>query len=116
MQINIQHKCDVTVVNLAGNFDGGNDCEKFQNSISGLLEKGYRKIIISFSLIRWINSCGIGKLIAIHREVTDAGGRVVLCNLERRPLSVVYTTRLHEVFEVKKTLREALDLFETVAS
>ena len=55
-------------------------------------------------------------LVAINQEVTNAGGRVVLCNLERRPLSVLYTTKLYDVFEVKKTLREALDLFETVVS
>jgi anti-anti-sigma factor len=116
MKINIQHKGDIAVVNLAGDFDGGNDCIKFQKTITDQIEGGNLKIIISFSLIRWINSCGLGKLVAINQEVTNAGGRVVLCNLERRPLSVLYTTKLYDVFEVKKTLREALDLFETVVS
>jgi anti-anti-sigma factor len=116
MQINILHKGDIAVVNLAGKFDGGNDCIKFQENISRLVANGDLKIIISFSLIRWITSCGLGKLVAIHEEVTRAGGRVVLCNLEKRPLSVLYTTKLHDVFEVKKNLREALALFETVAS
>ena len=112
MQINIQHKGDVTVVNLAGNFDGGNDCEKFQNSISGLLEKGYRKIIISFSLIRWINSCGIGKLIAIHevnwrraiscrfldgisREVSGRDQESLVCSSDHCPAKVAHLRRGH---------------------
>ncbi|MEN8006642.1 MAG: STAS domain-containing protein [Candidatus Krumholzibacteriota bacterium] len=116
MRINIQHKGDISVVNLAGDFDGGKDCEKFQNTISGLLDDGCRKFILSFSLIRWINSCGLGKIVAIHTEVTDRGGRVILCNLEGRPLSVIYTARLFEVFEVRDSLRKALNEFETVAS
>ena len=114
MQMNIQHKGDITVVNLIGKFDGGNDCIKFQDKISHLIETGDRKFIFSFSLTRFISSCGLGKLLAIHQEITESGGRVILCNLERRPLSVIYTTRLHEVFEVKKNLREALEQFETV--
>ena len=116
MQINIQHKGDITVINLIGKFEGGQDCAKFQEKISNLIASGDRKFILSFSLIRFINSCGLGKLLAIHQEVTGAGGRVILCNLERKPLSVIYTTRLHEVFEVRKSLREALAQFETVAS
>lgn len=116
MQMNIQHKGDITVVNLIGKFDGGKDCEKFQDKISHLIESGDRKFIFSFSLTRFISSCGLGKLLAIHQEVTENDGRVILCNLDRRPLSVIYTTRLHEVFEVRQTLRNAMEQFETVHS
>jgi anti-anti-sigma factor len=116
MQITTQNKGDVAVIHLAGKFDGGKDCEKIQAKITGFITEGRRKFVLSFSLIRFITSCGLGKLIAIHQEVTECGGRVILCNLERRPLSVIYTARLYEVFEVRKSLRQALAQFETVES
>jgi len=116
MQINTQHKGGITVINLIGKFDGGKDCEKFQKKITDLIESGDRKFIFSFSLIQWITSCGLGTLLAIHEEITGHGGRVILCNLENRPLSVIYTTRLHEVFEVRGSLGNAMAQFKPVVS
>lgn len=116
MKINTQHKGDITVINLIGKFDGGKDCEKFQNKVNHLIESGDRKFIFSFSLIQWISSCGLGKLLAIREEIIRCGGRVVLCNLEGRPLSVIYTTRLHQIFAVRETMGEATALFQTVGT
>ncbi len=116
MLIHTQGKGDITVIHLAGKFDGGEDCKKIQDIVTDLIAEGCRKFVLSFSLIRFITSCGLGKLLAIHKEVTGCGGQVILCNLERRPLSVIYTTRLYEVFIVRKTLGQALDQLETVES
>ncbi len=114
MQITTQIKGDVVVIHLAGKFDGGKDCEKIQTKITNYIAEGRRNFVLSFLLIRFLTSCGLGKLIAIHKEVNECGGRVILCNLERRPLSVIYTARLYEVFEVRKSLGQALEQFETV--
>ena len=114
MLIHAQDKGDISVIHLAGKFDGGSDCEKIQAIITNLIAEDRRKFVLSFSLIRFITSCGLGKLLAIHKEVTGCGGQVILCNLERRPLSVIYTARLYEVFTVRKTLGQALDQLETV--
>ncbi len=116
MQITTQIKGDVAVIHLTGKFDGGKDCEKIQTKITDYIADGRRKFVLSFLLIRFITSCGLGKLIAIHQEVNECGGRVILCNLERRPLSVIYTARLYEVFEVRKSLGQALEQFKTVES
>ncbi len=114
MRISTKHKGDITILSLARDFDGGKDCEKFQETISGLIAEGERKFVLNFSMIRWINSCGLGKLVSIHQEVGDSGGRVILCNLEGRNLSIMYTTKLYDVFEVSESLNEALARFETV--
>lgn len=110
MQTIMEKAGNVTVFNLVGNFDGGKDCQKTTQQFQGFVDQGNRDFVINFSLIRWINSNGVGCLIAARKKVDTVGGRMVLCGLNRRSLSTIYTMRLEEVFPVTDTLDSALGL------
>lgn len=110
MQTIMEQAGNVTIFNLVGNFDGGKDCQKTTGKFQELLDKGSRDFVINFSLIRWINSNGVGCLIAARKLVDTVGGRMVLCGLNPRSLSTIYTMRLEEVFPVADTLETALGL------
>jgi anti-anti-sigma factor len=112
MKFHIQKKDDVAIINLAGKVDGGKDCEVLQKTVGELADTGIRKVIFSFSMIRWVNSCGIGTLIWSKQTLEKLGGRIVLCNLDRRPLSVLYKTRLYDYFDVTDSVQEAQALLE----
>jgi anti-anti-sigma factor len=109
MQNLIKHSGDVTIFNLIGNFDGGKDCQNTNQLFNDMITKGRRKFVINCALVRWINSNGIGCIIAAKKTVDKVGGKLVLCNLEKRDLSTIYKMRLEEVFEIKGNLHEALD-------
>jgi len=108
MQTLIKKSGDVTVFNLIGKFDGGKDCEKTSRYFQDLIAEGRRKFVINFSLVRWINSNGIGCILQAKETVDQAGGQLVLCNLENRDLSTIYKMRLEELLDIKSNLREAL--------
>jgi anti-anti-sigma factor len=108
----LKQKGDVTVFNPIGDFDGGKDCIKTSQLFGDLIARGQRKFVINFQLTRWINSNGIGCLIAAKKTADQAGARMVLCGLERRNLSLIYTTHLEQVFEVRNTLNEALEMLK----
>jgi len=112
MQSHIKRRDDVAVINLAGTINGGKDCEKLQRMVVDLVEEGFRKLIINFSLIRFITSCGIGTLIASKQIVEARDGRIVMCCLDRRPVSVLYKCRLYDYFDITDTLKQAFALLE----
>ena len=108
MQTTIRKSGDVEIFHLVGDFDGGKDCVRSTQQFQEMLDRGVRKIVLDFRLVRWVNSNGVGCLIAGKKMADAAGARMVLCGLNRRSLSVIYTMRLEEVMECVPDLQEAL--------
>ena len=98
----------VMVIHLTGKFEGGPDREKLLKMTSGLIEEGYRAVVVSFLGVRFLASNGVGILIAMKTLMDAAKGRMVLCNLNERNLAVVYIMRLQEIFTIEANIRTAL--------
>lgn len=109
MQTTIRKSGDVEIFHLVGDFDGGKDCVRSTQQFEELLDRGVRKIVLDFKLVRWINSNGVGCLIKGKRMADAAGARMALCNLNRRSLSVIHTMRLEEVMDCEPDLEAALE-------
>ncbi len=107
MHFRIEREDDVHFIHPVGKFDGGVECEQLQTLVTELSESGCRKVVFSFSLTRWINSCGVGKLIAAKFVIDEYNGRFVLCELGERNMSVINTLRLDQIFEIYDSLQEA---------
>jgi len=108
MHFRIQQDGDINFIHPVGRFDGGPGCEQLQMLITEIAESGCRKVVFSFSLTRWINSCGVGKLIAAKFVMDEIDGRFVLCDLEGHNMTVINTLRLDQVFEIHDSVQEAM--------
>ena len=107
---------DVFVFHPVGNFDGGRECQDMKKEFKTLIQEGTKKFVIDFTMVRFLNSNGVGCLIGAKLELDQNGGRLVLCSLARRNLTVLYTMQLGQVFDVVDSLPEALEiLVETKA-
>ncbi len=107
MHFRIEREDDVSFIHPVGKFDGGSDCEQLQGLVTEMAASGCRKVVFSFSLTRWINSCGVGKLIAAKFVIDEHNGRFVLCDLGERNMSVINTLRLDQIFEIYDSIHEA---------
>ena len=112
MKIQIKHHDDIVIINMSGKVDGGPDCMLLKETVENLSAAEHRKLILNFSHVRWITSCGIGILISAKQLLDSLDGRIVLCNLDRRPLSVLYKVKLYDYFDVTDNLKQALALLE----
>ena len=100
-------------MNLEGKFDGGTDCQNIKQEMQTWIANGDRKFVINFSMVRWINSNGVGCLIGSKVALDKVDGRLILCSLNRRNLSTIYKMKLKEIFEVQDTLPQALESLNT---
>jgi anti-sigma B factor antagonist len=108
MRFRIELQDEINLIHPVGKLDGGRDCEQLQTLISDMAASGCRKVVFSFAMTRWINSCGVGKLIAAKFVFDQIDGRFVLCDLNKRSMSVLNTLRLDEIFEIHGSLTEAI--------
>jgi len=109
MHFRIEHDGDIHFIHPVGNFDGSRDCEQLQTLITEIAESGCRKVVFSFSLTHWINSCGVGKLIAAKFAIDKIDGRFVICDLDDRNMTVINTLRLDQIFEIHDSLNDAVE-------
>ena len=67
MDIEIDHRGDICVVQIVGDMDHYS-AEEFKGSVTEQVAGGYKKILIKLSRCPYIDSSGIGSLISMHEK------------------------------------------------
>jgi anti-sigma B factor antagonist len=111
MKISRKDRDDVVVLALSGKLMGGPDADKFHDQIRRILDEGHRQIVIDLADVEWINSTGLGILIAAHSTVSKADGRMKLLKVSKRVDSILMVTRLNMIFESYDDEAQALASF-----
>ncbi|HYK90368.1 MAG TPA: STAS domain-containing protein [Acidobacteriota bacterium] len=73
-----------------------------------LVCQGHLQILIDLRAVPYLNSMEIGRLIRSHISVRRAGGRVRLCNLSEKVMTLMRLTRLDTVLDIYSTEEAAL--------
>lgn len=76
-----------------------------------LVRQGHLQILIDLRHVPHVDSSELGRLIRAHISVRQAGGRVRLCNLSDKVMTLMKMTRLHTVLDLYGTEEEALAAF-----
>jgi anti-sigma B factor antagonist len=79
--------------------------------IDELVNEGRLQILIDMRDVPYVDSSELGRLIRAHISVRKAGGRVRLCNVPDRVLSLLKITRLDTVLDIYSTEEAALAAF-----
>lgn len=111
MKISRNDREDVVVLQVAGKLMGGSDADTFQENLSRILDEGRRKILVDLGDVSWVNSTGLGILIAAHAQIDKVGGEMKLCKVSRRVESILMVTRLNMIFESYADEAQALASF-----
>jgi len=72
-------------------------------------EDGRKKIVLDFSIVEYLSSAALGKLITMDKKVKTAKAKLRLCCIRPEIYEVFEITRLNKIFDIKSTQDEALD-------
>jgi anti-sigma B factor antagonist len=64
-----------------------------------LIRAGFRRILLDTADVTYIDSSGLGELVAAYTNVTNAGGEMKLLNLCKRTDDLLTITKLYTVFD-----------------
>jgi anti-sigma B factor antagonist len=101
---------DVIVLSVDGALKGTGEIS-LKERIDELVLAGRLQILIDMRDVPYVDSAELGRLIRAHLSVRQAGGRVRLCNVPDRVLSLLKITHLDTVLELYSTEEEALAAF-----
>ena len=74
-------------------------------------EDGRRKIVLDFTLVEYLSSAALGKLITLDKKVKQAKAKLRLCGIRPEIYEVFAITRLDKIFDITPTQAEALEGF-----
>jgi anti-sigma B factor antagonist len=67
--------------------------------------------VIDLKQVDFMDSAGLGTLIAVLKRITERGGDMKIACLQKKPRMVFEITRAYKVFEIYDTVDEALKNF-----
>ena len=114
-ELNIQEResGDVTILDMNGKVTIGEGSVALRSAIRGLLEKGRKKILLNLAGVGYIDSSGIGELVASFTAINKEGGQLKLLNLTQKLQDLLAITKLLTVFDVYEAEAEALEGYKT---
>lgn len=108
-----RHHHDVTILDLAGKINIGEDIVQFRKTLRVLTAEGEKKILLNLADISQIDSSGLGELVAGYLSLQKSGGELKLLNLTKRVSELMMITKLLTVFDSFENEEEAINSFQT---
>ena len=112
LDVSERHAGDVTILDLTGEVRLGDSSVALRDSTRKLADGGKKKILLNLADVKYIDSTGIGELIASYTTVTRQGGQLKLLNLTDRIQNLLVITKLLTVFDSYDDEAEALKSFQ----
>jgi anti-sigma B factor antagonist len=103
----------ITVVDLSGRIKLGEGSSILRDTVKELLRKGQKNILLNLGDISYIDSSGIGELVAAFTSVRNQGGEMKLLNLTKKVQDLLQITKLYTVFDVKDDEDAAIKAFSS---
>ena len=72
----------------------------FSSTVSGLIAKGEKKLIIDLTTVTYVDSATIGCLMDLYRQVHSAGGHLKLSGVQKRVETMLTMTGAQNFIEI----------------
>src|SRR5919106_3111550 len=103
---------DVTILDLSGEVRIGEGAIALRDSIRKLADEGKKKVLLNLAGVKYMDSSGVGELIANYTTIRRQGGQLKLLNLTDRIQNILVITKLLTVFDSYEDEAEALKSFQ----
>ncbi|HZI92941.1 MAG TPA: STAS domain-containing protein [Patescibacteria group bacterium] len=101
----------VTVIDLNGKITIGKGDLILREAIDNALKEGKSRLLLNLEKVSYMDSAGIGELVACFKRVVEKKGILKLVNPEGRVQDLLALTKLDEYFETFQSESEALASF-----
>lgn len=112
MNYSISENYGTVIITFKGNMMGGPDAATFHEKIKELAEKGKTNVIGDLSRVKFMNSSGLGIMIAALTTLRNSGGDLKICGASDRIESLLIVTKLITVFNHYPSLEEAVEAYK----
>ncbi len=111
MKASVRQIGAVTILDLAGKITIGAGDLVLRDRVNTLLDQGILNLLINLAKVSYMDSAGIGELVACRKKTLDLGGKVKLLNPSGKVSDLLHLTKLEEIFEIHRNEERAVGSF-----
>jgi len=111
LKLNTREVKDILIIDLSGQLTMGEAVASVRDEIQDEVSQGARKVLLNLAGVSYIDSAGLGELIAAYTSVKNRGGQLKLLSLTKRVHDLLQITKLSTVFELHDDEKEAIASF-----
>jgi anti-sigma B factor antagonist len=112
MSVKTERKGDVAVLHVKGKLMGGSETEEVHITVKDFIAEGHKNIVADVSHVKWVNSKGLGMLMACYTSSKNAGGEFKIAGAQEKTKSLLMITKLMTIFECFDKVDEAVKSFK----
>jgi anti-sigma B factor antagonist len=116
LRLNVRTLNDgIVVVDCSGRIVFGEETSELRERVRALISPGSR-VVLNLGEVTYIDSGGLGTLVALYTTAQNSKASVKLANLTRRVDDLLQVTKLLTVFDVYDTEEAAVQSFRKGAA
>jgi len=102
---------DISVVEVVGRITLGEGSNALRDTVGDLVTRNQKKILLNLQAVAYVDSSGIGELVAAYSSVTRSGGQFRLSNLTKRVKDLLRISRHDLLFDIHEEEASAVESF-----
>lgn len=106
----------VMVVDVSGRLTAAENPGRLKDKVTSLIFQGEKRIVINLAGTSYIDSAGLGEIVACYGSAVRNGAEVKLANLDKRVRDLLVMTKLYTIFDCHDSEEAAIRSFATAAS
>lgn len=112
MVIHSREKNDIVIFDIEGEIRRSDISNvTLHQLVKDQLEIGKRNILLNFENVEFIDSFGVGEILASYISTNNLGGKLKLVKISKKLYLVFQITMLTKVFDIFKDEKMALESF-----
>ena len=116
MTATTRQRGSVTIVDISGRIVLGEESAALRDLVGDLLSKEHKQILFNLAEVNYIDSAGLGSLVAAFTSVRKQKGELKLLNLTNKVHDVMQITKLYTVFDIMNDETESVKSFAQSAA
>ena len=105
----------ILAIECSGRIVLGEESSLLRDELKKAVQEGSKRIVLNLGEVNYIDSSGLGTLVALNTTAQNAGATIKLANLTKRVGDLLQVTKLLTVFEVHNSEYDALEAFRRAA-
>lgn len=114
LKLSVRTKEGVSIIEAGGRIVFGDETSLLRDTVKKTISENNR-IVLNLGNVSYIDSGGLGTLVALRTTAQNAGGTIKLAQLTKRVGDLLQVTKLLTVFDVYDSEAKALESFRQAA-
>jgi anti-sigma B factor antagonist len=111
MRIGERRVGDVTVLEVSGRMTVNDGHGKLKDKVSRLAHQGQKQIVLNMAKVTFVDSSGLGELVACHLSAERNGSAIKIANACNRTQDLLVLTKLITLFDSHPSEQAAVESF-----